>query len=48
MGEVGGVWGLGFWEGSPHRLSDKHYKFNSYYYSFKEVRQENGKDCDAC
>ncbi len=24
----------GFWEGSPHRLSDKHYKFNSYYYSF--------------
>lgn len=24
----------GFWEGSPHRLSDKHYKFNSYYSFF--------------
>lgn len=32
-GEFGGV-EEGFWEGSPHRLSDKHYKFNSYYYSF--------------
>lgn len=32
-GGVGGVWVWveeGFWEGSPHRLSDKHYKFNSY------------------
>lgn len=24
----------GYGEGSPHRLSDKHYKFNSYDFSF--------------
>lgn len=39
----------GFWEGAPHRLSDKHYKFkffniNSYCFSFQEVWQEKGKD----
>lgn len=25
-----GGWSRGFWEGSLHRLSDKHYKCNSY------------------
>lgn len=38
--------GGGFWEDSPHRLSDKHNKFNGYYFLLKEFSEEK-KMC-AC
>lgn len=40
--------GVDFGKAHLTDLSDKHYKFNSYYYSFNEVWQEKRKEGDTC